>query len=153
MELQKTDSYAKAYVEILEIIHHMGEEYKRKIPSKLLDFFEENKDINYIYQLIEKKDSQHKIFLDETIGLLSMLESKYWTTPEEKGILDKALKDNEIEYQKQLNEKYNPDNLFKKQNQVKNIEEVMKNEVAITEYKESIFKRFINKIKSIFHIK
>lgn len=151
MELQMTDSYARAYVEILEIINHMGEEYKRKIPSKLLNFFEENKDLNYTYQLT--KTTNNGVFLDETISLLSMLESKYWATPEEKAILDKALKDNEIEYQKQLKEKYNPDNLFKKQDKMKNNEEVTTNEVAMTVYKESIFKRFINKIKSIFNIR
>lgn len=151
MELQMTDSYARAYVEILEIINHMGEEYKRKIPSKLLDFFEENKDINYIYQLAKTTDKG--VFLDETIALLSMLESKYWSTAEEKVILENALKDNEIEYQKQLKEKYNPDNLFKKQDRVKNTEEFITNEVAMIEYKESIFKIFINKIKSIFKIK
>lgn len=149
MELQRTNSYAKAYVEILEIINRMGMEYKRKIPSKLLKFFEENKDTEYIYQLDEKNYNQHRVFLDETIGLLVMLESKYWATAEEKVVLDKALKDNEIEYQKQLKEEYNPDNLFK--NKVYQIEKE-ENSVAVVEYKVSIFRRFINRIKGIFHI-
>lgn len=60
--------------------------------------------------------------------------------------------DNEIEYQKQLNEVYNTENLFKKKNQVKNVEDIVENQVAMVEYKESLFKKFINKIKSIFHI-
>jgi len=151
MKLQMTDSYARAYVEILEIINNMGEEYKRKIPPKLLNFFEENKDINYTYQLT--KTSNNGVFLNETIALLSMLEFKYWANPEEKVILDKALKDNEVEYQKELKEKYNPDNIFSKQDRVKNTEEAMVNDCAITRYKESIVKKFINKIKSIFKMK
>ena len=53
MELQKTDSYARAYVEILEIINHMEEKYKKKIPYKLLDFFEKNKASDYNFQLNE----------------------------------------------------------------------------------------------------
>lgn len=147
MELQMTDSYAKAYVEILEIINHMGDEYKRKIPSKLLDFFEENKDINYIYQL----QKNNGVFLEKTIALLSMLESKYWTTAEEKDVLDRALKDNEVKYQKQLKEKYSPDNLFKKQNENNEIKEnTIQQEVDLVQYKESIFKKIINKIKKIF---
>lgn len=148
MESQMTDSYAMAYAEILEIINHIGEDYKKKIPTKLLNFFEENKDVNYKYQ--STKTINNGVFLDETIALLSMLESKYWATPEEKVILEKALKDNEIEYQNQLKEKYNQDFLFKKKKQVKNNEEAMRQEVKMIEYKESILKRFINKIKEIF---
>ena len=30
--------------------------------------------------------------------------------------------------------------------------EITQNEIALVEYKESIFKRFINKLKNIFHI-
>ncbi len=148
MESQMTDSYAMAYAEILEIINHIGEDYKKKIPTKLLNFFEENKDVNYKYQ--STKTINNGVFLDETIALLSMLESKYWATPEEKVILEKALKDNEIEYQNQLKEKYNQDFLFKKKKQVKNNEEAMMQEVKMIEYKESILKRFINKIKKFF---
>lgn len=62
-------------------------------------------------------------------------------------------KEEQIRIENELREKYNPDNLFKKQDQVKNTEEVMTEEVAMVEYKESIFKRFINKIKSIFKMK
>lgn len=148
MESQMTDSYARAYAEILEIINHIGEDYKKKIPAKLLNFFEENKDMDYKYQ--STKTINNGVFLDETIALLSMLESKYWATPEEKVILEKVLKDNEIEYQNQLKEKYNQDFLFKKKKQVKNNEEAMTQEVEMIEYKESILKRFINKIKEIF---
>lgn len=148
MESQMTDSYARAYAEILEIINHIGEDYKKKIPAKLLNFFEENKDMDYKYQ--STKTINNGVFLDETIALLSMLESKYWATPEEKVILEKALKDNEMEYQNQLKEKYNPDFLFQKKKQVKNNEEAMTQEVKMIEYKESILKRFINKIKEIF---
>lgn len=148
MESQMTDSYARAYAEILEIINHIGEDYKKKILAKLLNFFEENKDMDYKYQ--STKTINNGFFLDETIALLSMLESKYWATPEEKVILEKELKDNEIEYQNQLKEKYNQDFLFKKKKQVKNNEEAMTQEVEMIECKESILKRFINKIKEIF---
>ena len=50
MYVQKNDTYAKAYVEILEIIKHMEQKYRDKIPIKLLKFFEENKDSSYEYK-------------------------------------------------------------------------------------------------------
>lgn len=110
MELQKTDFYAKAYVEILEIINNMGEEYKKKIPPKLIKFFEQNKDPNYSYK--SEKD-KIKTFSKETIGLLAMLESKYWANNNEKKILNNALMENEKKYQEKLRQKYNPDEIFK----------------------------------------
>ena len=71
----------------------------------------------------------------------------YWCENEnEKNELKQIFKNNEDNYQNELREKYNPDNIFKKHIQ----ENIVKNEVSLVEYKESIFKRLINKIKSIF---
>jgi len=153
MELLKKKSYAKAYVEILEIINHMGTEYKNKVPSKLLTFFEENKDTQYIYKLDESYSNKRKFLLDETLALLAMLELKYWANDSEKELLKQALKKNEMNYQQELSEKYDSSDLFKKINQVKSEEADIENEVYITKYKESIFKKFINKLKKIFSIK
>ena len=46
-------------------------------------------------------------------------------------------------------QKYNPDNIFKNRNKEEIVEEVATDNVAMTEYKESVFKKFINKIKQI----
>lgn len=147
MELQKTDSYARAYVEILEIINHMGENYKKMIPSKLLKFFEENKDSNYIYDLGKSKDDNRQIFSNETIGLLSMLESKYWAKDNEKKLLNDALIENEKRYQEELREKYNSDNLFlKKEEKV----DTVGNSVVMVKYKESILTKIKNWFKRTF---
>lgn len=147
MNLQITNTYTKAYVEILEIINYMGQEYKKKIPSRLLSFFEENKNLDYEYKL--ESLNSNKSFLNETLILLALIEQKYWATDKEREILIKGLKENEKKYQESLSEKYNPDNLFKdKTEEIKTIE----NTVALVEYKESIFRKFINKIKVIFHI-
>lgn len=55
--------------------------------------------------------------------------------------------------EEQQREKYNPNNLFENRKQeVTDKTQLIANEVAMVEYKESIFKRFINKIKNIFHL-
>ena len=114
MKLQKIDSYAKAYTEILEIINYMGDRYKNKTPQKLMDFFEENKDKNYIYKLNEINEDVTKKFTKETLGLLTYMEYKYWASDSEKVLLRKSIIENEKKYQEELRKKYNPDNLFKK---------------------------------------
>ena len=65
-------------------------------------------------------------------------------------VADAEQRDGNEQKREEVREKYNPDNIFKKQHQENGIEEnIIQNEVALVEYKESIFKRFINKLKSI----
>lgn len=111
MDLQITSTYAKAYVEILEIISYMGQAYKKKIPSKLLNFFEENKDFGYEYNL--ESLNLNSSFMNETLIILALIEQKYWASNKEQEILGQALKENEKKYQEDLREKYNTNNLFK----------------------------------------
>lgn len=162
MDLQITNTYTKAYVEILEIINYMGQEYKKKIPSKLLNFFEENKDLDYEYNLECLNEST--FFLKETLIILALIEQKYWATEKEREILDKALKENEKKYQEDLREKYNPDNLFSnrnikiepnttmisEKNSTKNKEKAT-TVFSMVEYKEFIFTRIKNWFKQIFN--
>ena len=147
MDLQKTDPYAKAYVEILEIINNMEERYKKMIPSKLLYFFEENKDSSYFYDLDKTKDGNMQVFSNETIGLLSMIEFKYWAEDNEKKVLHEALRENENKYQEKLRRKYNPDSLF--ENKVTK-EDIVKKSESMVDYNESIFTKIKNWFKRTF---
>lgn len=150
MSLQLTNTYTKAYVEILEIINWMGKEYKNKIPTKLMKFFEENKDSSYKYSL--NNLNSDKIFLNETIILLALLEQKYWASDYERDILNEALKENEEKYQENLRILYNPDNLFKNRKEHQSfIEDENIAETAIIEYKEKNFlQKIFNKIINLF---
>ena len=78
-----------------------------------------------------------------------MICYNYWcVTEKQKEQYLKRLSQNEQQYQKILNEKYNPDNIF--ENKKLDFIENTTTPTEITEYKESIFKKLINKIKSIF---
>ena len=148
--IQMRNEQAESYAEILTILSYMETEYKKKIPKKLTDFFERNSAKDYELDIdlaIPLKDQKLK---NKTLSLLAMLNLNYWCeNEEEKQELIKKYSENEKRYQEELREKYNPDNIFKKRNQEKSVEEnIEKEEVAIVEYKESIFKKIINKIKS-----
>ena len=145
----------ESYTEELTILNYMETEYQEKIPKKLIDFFERNSAKDYKFDIdlaIPLKEQKLKA---KTLSLLAMLNLNYWCkSDEEKQELIKHYSENEKRYQEELREKYNPDNIFKKRNQENQIEEnIIQNEVALVEYKESIFRRFINKIKSTFNIK
>ena len=144
----------ESYTEVLTILNYMEIEYQEKIPKKLIEFFKRNSAKDYKFDIdlaIPLKEQKLKA---KTLSLLAMLNLNYWCeNEEEKQELMKKYSENEKKYQEELREKYNPDNIFKKRNQENKIEEnIIQNEVALVEYKEPIFRRFINKIKSIFHI-
>lgn len=154
MEQQMTMNRKNSYVEILEILKYMDKIYVDKIPKKLIEFFEENKANNYDFKYDSTVELDKQNLNDNTLALLAMLNLNYWCKSEEhKKELISRYNDNEQKYQEELREKYNPDNIFKNRNQEKSVEEnIVKEEVALVEYKESIFRTVINKIKKIFHI-
>lgn len=154
MEMNKVlDRNACAYKEIYEILKIFPSELVNKVPKDKIDFFYKNMDNNYEYN-ISKETFDGQTMLEETAAILTILFRDYWSNQEQKEKLINFTKNAQSIIEKEDREKYNPDNIFKKRNQENQIEEsIIQNEVALVEYKESIFKRFINKIKSIFKIK
>ena len=86
--------------------------------------------------------------------MIALLHINYWCNDnEEKERINNILKNNEDKYQAELREKYNPDNLFKKQkSEILNLENnTITEETAIIEYKEKNFlKKIFDKIKHLF---
>lgn len=149
------DETREVYSEIITVLNHMETKYQDKIPKKLISFFEKNSSKEYKFNIDLDVPFKEQKLKDKTIVLLAILNLNYWCeTEEEKQELIKLYTENEQKYQKELREKYNPDNIFKKRNEENRIEENnIQNENVLAEYKEPIFRRFINKIKNIFHIK
>ena len=138
---------AIAYVEILEIIKNLEPELSKKIPNKIINFFEENKAKDYEYSLDKTKDFSEQVFTEETGGLLALLFLNYLGTEEENKEVKNALISNENKYQEELREKYNPDEIFKNKNQDNETQETK----ALTVIEKlPWYKKIINSILSIF---
>ncbi len=142
----------KAYSEIDEFLGLLSEEQRNKIPQKLREFFKEEKDQEYKKGINPNFAIKEQDLKEETLGIIALLNLQYWCEDDnEKQRLKQVYAKNEENYQKVLQEKYNPDNLFKKHN-VQQEENIITNEVSLVEYKEPFFKRIFNKIKRMFHI-
>ena len=132
-----------AYSEIYAIINLMEDQFIDKVPKKIKDFFEEERDKEY-YPII-----------DVTIVLLAILKLNYWCdSEEEKQEILKSFSDNEnlkIKEQQELYEKYNPDNIFKKKEQNTVVEDKeVTNSLSMVEYKKPNFiKKLLSKIRSL----
>ena len=150
-----TNELAIASAEINEILKYLSVEQVNKIPKKLRLLFEEIAEKDYIPHINPNKRIIEQDITSKTRDILIIFYRKYWANDEMRQEIDKKLIDNEKRYQKELREKYNPDNIFKAENKEKTtgvFEKVnVSNEVNIVKYKESIFKKFINIIKSIFN--
>lgn len=140
---------ANAMAEVIYYLQGIKQEDIDKIPKKFIQYLNENASKEYKCDFDYNKPLKELNLLDETRGIIGMICYNYWcVTEKQKEQYLKRLSQNEEQYQKILNEKYNPDNIFGKK-KLDFIENTT-NTTEITEYKESIFKKLINKIKSIF---
>ena len=134
-----------AYAEIDEILNLLEDDYREKVPKKVRDFFKEEKMKDYHPEIDIEKPLIEQNLKRETMVLLAILNLNYWCENEkEKQRFLNELDKNEKE-KKELEEKYNPDNLFKKKQ-----DESTENNLQIIEYKKPNFIQILlTKIKKI----
>ena len=146
------DIYREAFAEVLEVLKNSNQNIIEKIPKKFITFLSQNKDNNYIVKIDFTDANWDDSIKQETQAILALVYRDYIVSPEERTRLLAEEKEEQIRIENELREKYNPDNLFKKRHREDEIEEnTIQNEVALVEYKETIFRRLINKLKRIFH--
>ena len=142
-----------AYAEVDEILNLLEEEYANKIPEKIRKFLKEEKMPDYKPEIKVDIPLTEQNLKRETMVLLAILTLNYWCeSEEEKDKFRKELAENEKE-KKALEEKYNPENLFK--NKQHNKLDVTNKEdtenVALIEYKKpSLLKKILEKITRFF---
>lgn len=142
-----------AYAEIDEILNLLEDKYREKVPEKVRTFFKEEKMFDYKPTIDVNTPLIQQNLKRETIVLLAILNINYWCeNEEEKQFFLNELAKNEDE-KKKLEEKYNPDNLFKnKNNNDISIDKIVEPQnISMVEYKkQGIFKRILDKITRFF---
>lgn len=143
------DRNACAYKEIYEILKIFPNELVSKIPKEKIDFFYNNMDKNYKYDIsVETFDGQ--TMLEETTAILTILFRDYWATPQQR---EKILNYEETfkrKMQEKANMQYNSEELFKNKEIKMPVNEHVQ-ETALVEYKENIFQRIKNIILKLFN--
>ena len=137
-----------AYAEVYTILQELTEEEYNKIPPKVIKTIEANRNQEYEYELDDELELKDQPMLSETKAILFNLFRDYLATPEQKAKIirmqNEARQKNELKKQQM----YNTDVFANKpkENQTANNNETMQ----MVKYKESFFKRILNKIKSFF---
>ena len=143
----------RAVSEVIQILDHTEKEITEKIPEKFIKFLFENADNDYEPNINFYNDNWENTIDEDTKALLAMIYRDYIVSETERLEL---LEEEKKEREKQeilLREKYNPDNLFKKDK--KNEDEIDSiNNMQLVEIKEAPwYKRLFKKLLSIFGIK
>lgn len=147
--MEITKSTRIAYAEIDSFIELLPRAEKEKIPSKLKQYFKDEKDKETPKKLsmdipIEKQNLQ-----EETWNLIAMIYLKYLCEDEEeKKELEQIYDENEKKYREEMKEKYNPEKIFKEREK----QQVIQN-LPIKVQKESFIQKIIKFINKLFHKK
>ena len=143
------------YSEVYQILNLLGNDYIDKLPTSLINMLREKREVNYNPEYTDDIPLNEQNIKKETMSIIALLYLNYWCEDEDEKLeVKQILKSNEDNYQLELRERYNPDNIFKNYKQEsKKVEANIDDETSMIPYKKSIFRKIINKLKSAFHIK
>lgn len=145
--------YANAYTEVLEILSKMSKNDYNKIPRDMIQVFEIYSNKEYSFEYDFKKDFDQQGISKRAKLILAILFRDYWANDNQR---KKIIAKQNYDRQKLEEEKrkiYNTDIFKNKENNIEtdgidNISEQVN--MIQYEHKESIIKKIINKLKSIF---
>lgn len=144
--------YAIAYKEVFEILKYIPNADYNKIPKEKIELYKTMQDKNYNFKYDPSKTLDEQNVSKRAKAIIGLLFRDYWATDiqREKILAKQKYERQRIEEEKAQNYQY--EDLFKK-----NRTEIQQTEVkadvenvSLVEYKESVFTKILNKIKSIF---
>lgn len=114
MNIINNTDYAIAATEVLELLKNFNKEDVEKIPNEFIDILESKKMNGYKVEFDYSKPLEELELRKSTKVMLGMIYREYWCNDEERKEYDQLLRKNTYENHKILREKYNPDEIFKK---------------------------------------
>lgn len=89
-------TYEMAYVEVLAVLkNYLSDEELRKIPKEKIDFFERNKDKNYIFEFNKNWPIEKQNLSEKTNCILVILYRDYFADEHQKQLLKQILEIND----------------------------------------------------------
>ncbi len=144
----KIINYKKALVEVDAVLSCLDYNEYKKIPTNIINAIENNKDEEYMYEYDEELEYEDWSLMPETKAILYNIFKKYLATEEQRKYLQQKERLGNYKIESEKIKKYNSENLFKKEKEVKKVEQEENNELIVK--RDSSFKRILEKLKSIF---
>ena len=141
---------SEVYVDISIIINMMPIEMKEKISKSFINFIEKNKSNNYVSNINPKIPIREQNIRKETKEMLGIIYRDYLCSNEERNKLLKQEEQEIKQYEEELRQKYDPNDIFKNKQKEYNYEKEKAN-VAMVEYKkETLIEKILKFFKSRF---
>ncbi len=141
------DKYVmETFAEVDMVLSLMEDKYIAEIPEKLRKMFKENKAMDYKKEITANQPLKEQNLKKETLSILAILNYQYWCKDENrKRELIELYTENEKKHQAELREKYNPDEIFKKDMtpQMNSLQETQEN-LSIIKVNEGLFSKIKN---------
>lgn len=141
--------YANAYTEVYEILNCLDKDEYNKIPVELIEVFEENRNLDYEYEVNEEQDLTKQPMLVETKAILLNIFRDYLATPEQSQKIKQWLQADREYLEKQKQERYG-NNVFENKGKKECNANKVEVQLPIEIKKQSIFQKIINTLKKIF---
>ncbi len=144
------DKYREAFSEVEQIINLMPTNLSNKIPLGFKQIISSEESNTYIPKISEPIEECH--LKEETIVILAVIYRDFFCSKQEREKLIERDSNKLLELEKEIRNKYNPDNIFKnRKKEETTLESNISKENAIIEYKEQNFiQRLFEKIKHLF---
>lgn len=144
----KIINYKKALVEVDAVLSCLDYNEYKKIPTNIINAIENNKDEEYMYEYDEELEYEDWSLMPETKAILYNIFKQYLATEEQRKYLQQKERLENYKIESEKIKKYNSENLFKKEKEVKKVEQEENNELIVK--RDSSFKKILEKLKSIF---
>ena len=142
-----SQAYRDAFSEVYTILEYIEDEDYEKIPQNVLEVIDENRNMDYEYEMNEDVDIYKQPMLPETKAILFNFYRDYWSNPEQREKIKRIQACELLNEDERKKSKYDV-NVFE-QNNTENIP--IKDEEALVESKhESFFRKIISRINRAF---
>ena len=149
----KEIKYANAYTEVYEILNCLNEEDYKKIPTDLIEVFEEYRNLDYDYEVNDEQDLSKQPMLKETRAILLNIYRDYLATSDESKMIKAWLQADRENLEKQKIEKYKQNKKLQNDNDSFQIYKAYESNSLPVESKNQVFfRQVIDRIKQYLNI-
>ena len=148
------EKYGVAYSEILEILKYIPIEDYNMIPKEKIEIFETYANKEYTFEYDPNKTLKEQNVSNITKEIIILLFRDCWATEVQRNKIIAKQNYDRIKLEEKKKEKYNPNDLFRKNDINKNILNQSKENMQVIEYKEQKwYQKIFTKILKIFRKK
>lgn len=144
--------YTDAFTQVYVILNELDDEEYEKIPPEVVDAIKKNRNKEYEFEIDESIELKDNNLLPEARALLFKIYRDYLASEGQRQKILKLQNEERRKMELKKQQQYNPDVFVNKKPKIESELETMMNQqhTNLTPYKESIFKKIIQKIKKIF---